>query len=80
MPGPKKLDPSSSPRALLGAELRHRRECAGLSQEESGVPLFVSGPLIGQLESGTRRMRLDQAQKLDEILGRTGSSSATAPP
>ncbi|WP_406363047.1 helix-turn-helix domain-containing protein [Streptomyces sp. NBC_01579] len=72
MPGPKKLDPSSSPRALLGAELRHRRDSAGLSQEELGLPLFVSGSFIGQLESGTRRMQLDQAQKFDEILTTDG--------
>ncbi|MEU6014567.1 helix-turn-helix transcriptional regulator [Streptomyces sp. NPDC047515] len=72
MPGPKKLDPSSSPRALLGAELRHRREGAGLSQGDLGLPLFVSGSFIGQLESGTRRMQMDQAQKLDEILHADG--------
>jgi len=72
MPGPKKLDPSSSPRALLGAELRHRREGAGLSQEELGLPLFVSASFIGQLESGTRRMQLDQARRLDEVLHADG--------
>ncbi|MGP3633588.1 helix-turn-helix domain-containing protein [Streptomyces sp. 24-1644] len=72
MPGPRKLDPSSSPRALLGAELRHRRERAGLSQDELGAPLFVSGSFIGQLEIGVRRMQLDQAEKLDEVLGADG--------
>ncbi|MFJ3304523.1 Scr1 family TA system antitoxin-like transcriptional regulator [Streptomyces sp. NPDC086549] len=69
MPGPKDLDPSSSPRALLGAELRHAREKAGLSQEEVGQRLFVSGSFIGQLEAGTRRMQPEYARMLDEALG-----------
>ncbi|MFH9814516.1 helix-turn-helix domain-containing protein [Streptomyces sp. NPDC017230] len=69
MPGPKDLDPSSSPRALLGAELRHAREKTGLSQEELGARLFVSGSFIGQLESGTRRMQPEYARMLDDVLG-----------
>ncbi|MFG2721385.1 Scr1 family TA system antitoxin-like transcriptional regulator [Streptomyces sp. NPDC048416] len=72
MPGPKDLDPSSSPRAFLGAELRHARERAGLTQDELGRPLFVSGSFIGQLESGTRRMHLEYARQFDEILGTDG--------
>ncbi|MCX4636849.1 helix-turn-helix transcriptional regulator [Streptomyces platensis] len=72
MPGPKPLDPSSSPRAMLGAELRHKREEAGLTQEELGRPLFVSGSFIGQLEAGTRRMQMEYAVRVDEILGTDG--------
>lgn len=72
MPGPKPLDPSSSPRAMLGAELRHQREAAGLTQEELGRPLFVSGSFIGQLEAGTRRMQREYAVKIDEILKTDG--------
>ncbi|MFE6846887.1 Scr1 family TA system antitoxin-like transcriptional regulator [Streptomyces sp. NPDC057686] len=68
----KNLDPSSSPRALLGAELRVARERAGLSQTELGEPLFVSGSFIGQLEAGTRRMHIEFARQIDEILGTDG--------
>ncbi|MER5210025.1 helix-turn-helix transcriptional regulator [Streptomyces sp. NPDC002838] len=69
MPGSRDLDPSSSPRALLGAELRHAREKAGLSQEYVGQRLFVSGSFVGQLEAGTRRMQPQYARVLDEVLG-----------
>ncbi|MFE7166965.1 Scr1 family TA system antitoxin-like transcriptional regulator [Streptomyces sp. NPDC057616] len=72
MPGPKDLDPSSSPRALLGAELRHAREKAGLSQEELGIRLFVSGSFVGQLEAGTRRMQPEYARLLDAALSTDG--------
>ncbi|KOU18491.1 helix-turn-helix domain-containing protein [Streptomyces sp. WM6368] len=68
----KNLDPSSSPRALLGAELRVARERAGMSQAELGERLFVSGAFIGQLEAGTRRMHLEFARQIDEILGTDG--------
>ncbi|MFI8928905.1 Scr1 family TA system antitoxin-like transcriptional regulator [Streptomyces sp. NPDC053474] len=72
MTRPKDLDPSSNPRALLGAELRHARERARLSQEALGAPLFVSGSFIGQLEAGTRRMHLEYARHFDETLGTGG--------
>ncbi|MEU6314682.1 helix-turn-helix transcriptional regulator [Streptomyces sp. NPDC047014] len=66
------LDPSSSPRAFLGAELRVARERAGLSQNELGAALYVSGSFIGQLEAGTRRMHLRFARQLDELLETDG--------
>ncbi|WP_406507469.1 Scr1 family TA system antitoxin-like transcriptional regulator [Streptomyces sp. NBC_00212] len=72
MPGPKDLDPSASPRTFLGAELRFAREKSGLTQDELGQPLFVSGSFIGQLESGTRRMHLEYARQIDQILGTDG--------
>ncbi|MFD7894005.1 helix-turn-helix transcriptional regulator [Streptomyces sp. NPDC059743] len=61
------LDPASSPRAMLGAELRYHRERLGMSQGELGQPLFVSGAFIGMLEAGIRRMQPEFAVKFDEI-------------
>ncbi|MEU0281617.1 helix-turn-helix transcriptional regulator [Streptomyces sp. NPDC006195] len=72
MPGPKPLDPSSSPRAMLGAELRHQRDEADMSQEELGRPIFVSGSLIGQIEAGTRRMQPEYAIHFDEVFKTDG--------
>ncbi|MCX4906568.1 helix-turn-helix transcriptional regulator [Streptomyces sp. NBC_00878] len=72
MPQPKRLDPSQSPRALYGAELRHQREAAGLSQDELGALMFVSGSFIGQLEAGIRRMQPEYAKMADEILKTDG--------
>ncbi|WOX23631.1 helix-turn-helix transcriptional regulator [Streptomyces solicathayae] len=70
--GPRKPDPSASPRAIIGAELRHARERKGLSQEALGESLFVSGSYIGQMEAGTRRIPQDIATQLDGLLDTGG--------
>ncbi|MDX3643108.1 helix-turn-helix transcriptional regulator [Streptomyces sp. MB09-02B] len=72
MPKPRTIDPSESTRAMYGAELRHRRERAGMSQEELGTAMFITGAHVGMLEVGTRRMQPEFAKTADEVLGADG--------
>ncbi|MEH0429284.1 helix-turn-helix transcriptional regulator [Streptomyces stelliscabiei] len=72
MPKPRTIDPSQSTRAMYGAELRHRRERAGMSQEELGAAMFISGAYVGMLEVGTRRMQPEFARMADEVLDTDG--------
>ncbi|MCD9878035.1 helix-turn-helix domain-containing protein [Streptomyces guryensis] len=53
MPQPKNLDPASI-KEFYGAELRRRREEAGLSQSGLGDLVFCSGVYIGYLEMAGR--------------------------
>ncbi|MGW5421358.1 helix-turn-helix domain-containing protein [Streptomyces sp. NPDC003943] len=68
----KNKEPSMSPRAIIGAELRHARESRAMSQEALGEQVFVSGSYVGQMEAGTRRIRPEMAVQLDEVLGTNG--------
>ncbi|CAM5488838.1 transcriptional regulator [Streptomyces avidinii] len=72
MPAPEDVETFSSPRSMLGAELRVARKKAGLSQEKLGEPLFVSGSFIGQLEAGIRRMTPELAREIDRLLRTDG--------
>jgi transcriptional regulator with XRE-family HTH domain len=72
MSNTKTLDPSQSTRALYGAELRHRRERAGMTQEELGAAMFISGAYVGMLEAGVRRMQPEFARMADQVLDADG--------
>jgi transcriptional regulator with XRE-family HTH domain len=55
-----------------GAELKYRRELAGLTQGELGRRVFVSGGYIGQFEQAIRKPQLDVAIRIDEALQTDG--------
>ncbi|MGW2489260.1 helix-turn-helix domain-containing protein [Streptomyces sp. NPDC001606] len=57
---------------FFGAELKRRREDAGITQVELGARVFVSGAYIGQFEQAIRKPQLDIAKRIDEILQTDG--------
>ncbi|MGP4086108.1 helix-turn-helix domain-containing protein [Streptomyces sp. KR55] len=57
---------------FFGAELKRRREDAGLTQVELGARVFVSGAYIGQFEQAIRKPQLDIARRIDETLQTDG--------
>ncbi|MFF0423436.1 Scr1 family TA system antitoxin-like transcriptional regulator [Streptomyces sp. NPDC004520] len=60
------------PWEFFGEILKERREEAGLTQNELGRRVFVSGAYIGLFEQGIRKPQLDVAVRIDEVL-QTGS-------
>ncbi|MER7674146.1 XRE family transcriptional regulator [Kitasatospora sp. NPDC096128] len=70
MPQPEKpLDPSASPAAWFGAEVRHRRKAAGyVSAARFAADLQVSVDLLLKLEKGVYRCPADLPPRLDDLL------------
>lgn len=62
------LDPSASPLAYYGAELRRLREAAGMSQKQLGDCIFVTGSLIGMIECARRVPTREFSERVDAAL------------
>lgn len=69
------LDPSASPLDYYGFELRRRREEAGLRQSQLGACIFVTGSLVGQIETAKKVPTRDFSERVDAALGTDGMFS-----
>ncbi|MFF4365384.1 helix-turn-helix domain-containing protein [Streptomyces sp. NPDC001594] len=72
MPSRKDTDASANVPSFYGAELRYKREAAGLTLEQLADGSFRGVPFLSQIERGERRMPLDLARHVDEKLGTDG--------
>jgi transcriptional regulator with XRE-family HTH domain len=58
---------------LFGTEVRRFRTAAGLSQDQTGTKIHVSGSHIGQIERGEVRCEEQTAKDLDGVLDSKGT-------
>ncbi|MFF0413116.1 helix-turn-helix domain-containing protein [Kitasatospora sp. NPDC004745] len=69
----KDLDPTSSPYAALGIQLRRSREARGLTQTELGEAISYSGAYISSIERGIRPPSRRFVEVVDEYLTTGGT-------
>jgi transcriptional regulator with XRE-family HTH domain len=67
------LEPNLSAQHFFGAELRHRRTAAGLSQAALAGKVFVTADMLGKVEAAQRFPSLDLAQRSDAVLDADGA-------
>ncbi|MBT2404026.1 MULTISPECIES: helix-turn-helix transcriptional regulator [unclassified Streptomyces] len=72
MPARKDPDASANVPSFYGAELRYKREAAGLTLEQLAEGSFRGVPFLSQIERGERRMPLDLARHVDGMLATDG--------
>ncbi|WP_328789564.1 helix-turn-helix domain-containing protein [Streptomyces sp. NBC_00273] len=72
MPARKDPDASANVPSFYGAELRYKRESAGLTLDQLVEGSFRGVPFLSQIERGERRMPLDLARHVDARLGTDG--------
>ncbi|WP_308407901.1 helix-turn-helix transcriptional regulator [Streptomyces parvus] len=58
---------------MIGAQLRHFRKLAGLTQAALAARLGVGEDTIASIEQGRRALQLDLAVQLDELLDTKGA-------
>ncbi|MFE0130559.1 Scr1 family TA system antitoxin-like transcriptional regulator [Streptomyces sp. NPDC059037] len=66
------IEDNPESRTKYGEELRQRREAAGLTQEELSQRAVMSRTHIAHIEAGRRRPDVDDARRLDQVLGAGG--------
>ncbi|GAB2699727.1 helix-turn-helix domain-containing protein [Kitasatospora kifunensis] len=69
----KDLDPTESPLAGFGLQLRRSREAKGLTQGQLGALLSYSAGFISYVERGERKPKLKFAQRADAVLETGGT-------
>ncbi|MET7890808.1 helix-turn-helix domain-containing protein [Streptomyces mirabilis] len=69
----KSLDPGASPLHYFGAELRRLREEAGLTLEQVGKRVFLTGSMIGQIETAARVPKDEHVPRLDTAVDGKGA-------
>lgn len=70
---PRPLEPARSVHDYAGAELRAWRIRRGLSQQQLGAMVHISGALVGKLEKAERLCTPEIAAALDTALGASGA-------
>jgi len=68
VPAPLELDPTASPLAFFGAELRKYRKRAKLSQEQLAEIIKFSPSLVGLIERAQRTPSKDLVQQGRSVL------------
>lgn len=69
----KRLDPGASPLHYFGAELRRLREVSGLTLEQLGGIVYLTGSMLGQIETATKTPKNEHVPRLDAALGADGA-------
>ncbi|MEU0517280.1 helix-turn-helix transcriptional regulator [Streptosporangium sp. NPDC006007] len=79
MPAARDLDPSASPLAFFGAEVRRYRTEKGWSQEKLGEQICYSLAMVGMIETARRVPSRDFTARCDEVLETGGALSRLWP-